>query len=255
MNQPFKNKVAVVTGAARGIGFAIAERLRADGAEVVMSDVAADGQAVADKIGALFVRGDLRQPADCEQLMAETFDRFGTVHILVNNAGIQHVAPLAEFPIGKWQDMMALMLTAPFLLTRAAFPKMMGQKWGRVINMGSRLSVRGDAYKAAYTTAKHGLLGLTRTTALEGGEHGITAHCICPSWVRTDLMENQIADQARVRGMAEADVVEQVFLADYPIKRMIAPSEVANLVAFLCGQETAVMSGSPIMIDAGSTIS
>lgn len=254
MNKPLAGKVAVVTGAARGIGQAIAARFCADGAQVVMSDVASEGAAMAEQLGAQFVPGDLRQQADCEQLLAQAVAQFGTVHILVNNAGIQHVAPLEEFPLEKWQDMLALMLTAPFLLTRAAFPLMKAQKWGRIINMGSRLSVRGDAYKSGYTTVKHGLLGLTRTTALEGGAHGITAHCICPSWVRTDLMENQIADQARLRGMAEADVVAQVFLAGYPIKRMIDPAEVANLVAFLCGEETAVMSGSPIMIDAGSTI-
>jgi 3-hydroxybutyrate dehydrogenase len=149
--------------------------------------------------------------------------------------------------------MIAVMLTAPFLLTRYAWPHMVKQGLGRIINIGSRLSVRAEAYKSAYTAAKHGLLGLTRTTALEGGSVGITAHAICPAYVRTPLMENQIADHARLRGISEDAVIQDVMLERYPIKRLIEPSEIANLVVFLCRPEASAMTGTPIMIDLGST--
>lgn len=256
MSQEFlQDKVALVTGAARGIGRAIAERLAAAGATVIISDIQAEaGQETAAQLNSLFVHADLSRRADCQNLIAQTLAEFGALHILVNNAGVQHVAPLDAFPEKQWDRMINLMLTAPFLLTRYAWPAMKAQRWGRVINIGSRLSIRAEANKSAYTAAKHGLLGLTRVTALEGGAFGITAHAICPAWVRTRLMENQIEDHARLHGLSPEEVVEKVMLKDYPIKRLIEPSEIAELVAFLCRQEASAMSGSPVMIDLGSTL-
>jgi 3-hydroxybutyrate dehydrogenase len=249
----FQNKVAVVTGAASGIGRAIAERLAADGAQVVISDIQAEaGMDVAQQINGLFVASDLSRRADCKALIAQTIEEFGTIHILVNNAGFQHIDPLDAFPEDTWDKMLAVMVTAPFLLTRYAWPTLKAQQWGRIINIGSLLSVRGTPYKAAYVSAKHAILGLTRTTALEGGQYGITAHCICPAWVKTPLMENQIADQARTRGIPVEEVIEKVMLEPAAIKRLIEPKEIAGLVAFLCSDEAAVMSGSPVMIDVGS---
>jgi 3-hydroxybutyrate dehydrogenase len=204
-------------------------------------------------LGALFIQSDLSRRADCKTLIERTLAEFGAVHILVNNAGFQHIDPLDEFPEDTWDKMIAVMLTAPFLLTRYAWPAMKAQRWGRVINTGSVLSVRGVPFKSAYVSAKHGIFGLTRTTALEGGPYGITAHVICPAYVRTPLMENQIADQARTRGISEAEVVEKVMLEPTAIKRLIEPAEVANLVAFLCREEASAMSGSPVMIDLGTT--
>lgn len=251
----FREKVALVTGAASGIGRAIAERLAAGGAKVVICDRAAEaGQATAERLNSLFVQADLRRRNDCQNVVGQTLAEFGALHILVNNAGVQRVAPLEAFPEDEWDQMIALMLTAPFLLTRYAWPAMKAQGWGRVINMGSRLSIRAEPFKSAYTAAKHGLLGLTRTIALEGGEFGITAHAVCPAWVRTPLMEHQIQDQARARAISADEVIEQVMLKGYPIKRLIEPEEIAELVAFLCRPEASAMSGSPVMIDLGSTL-
>ncbi len=251
----FQDKIALVTGAAGGIGRAIAERLAADGAHLVICDQAAEaGQATAERLNSLFIQADLRRRADCQNVIGQTLSEFGALHILVNNAGVQRVAPIEAFPEDDWDQMIALMLTAPFLLTRYAWPAMKAQGFGRVINIGSRLSVRAEPFKSAYTAAKHGLLGLTRTIALEGGAHGITAHAVCPAWVRTPLMEHQVQDQARERALTADEVIEQVLLRGYPIKRLIEPGEIAELVAYLCRPEASAMSGAPIMIDLGSTI-
>ena len=247
-----KDKVAIVTGAASGIGLAIAERFSAEGAKVVLSDLQTEkGTQSAERINGLFIEGDLSQRADCKNLVDKTVEAFGTVHILVNNAGFQHIAPLENFSEDIWDKMVSVMLTAPFLLTRYAWPHLKKQQWGRVINMGSVLSVRASAYKACYSTVKHGLLGLTRVTALEGGPHGITAHTICPSYVRTPLVENQIADQASERGMTEDEVVEKVIIEPTALKRLLEPAEVAALILFLCHDEASALTGAPVMIDAG----
>jgi len=253
-DEAVQNKVVVVTGAASGIGLSIAERFATDGANVVVSDINAEaGQAAAERLGGLFVPGNLSRRADCKALIYQTVEEFGTVHILVNNAGFQHIDPVEAFPEDTWDKMIALMLTAPFLLTRYAWPLMQKQKWGRVINIASVHGVRASPFKSAYISAKHGLLGLTRTTALEGGPHGITVHAICPADVRTPLAEDQIADQARTRGISEDEVVENVMLKPAAIKRLVEPEEVAALAAFLCRDEASAMSGSPVMIDLGWT--
>lgn len=253
-NNSLQDKVAIVTGAASGIGRAIARQLAADGAKVVISDIQAEaGMDAAQQINGLFMESDLTRRADCKALVAQTIEEFGTLHILVNNAGIQHIDPIDAFPEDTWDKMLALMATAPFLLTRYAWPTLKSQQWGRIINIGSLLSTRGVAYKAAYVSAKHAILGLTRTTALEGGPHGITAHCICPAWVRTPLMENQIADQARTRGIPKEEVIEKIMLEPAAIKRLIEPEEIASVVAFLCSDAASVMSGAPVMIDVGTS--
>ncbi|MCB9099737.1 MAG: 3-hydroxybutyrate dehydrogenase [Anaerolineales bacterium] len=249
-----QDKVAVVTGGASGIGLAIAGRFAADGAKVVVSDINPEtGQAAANRLGGMFVQGDLSQRAACKMLIDRTVEAFGTVHILVNNAGFQHIEAVEEFPEDTWDKMIALMLTAPFLLTRYAWPYMKQQKWGRVVNMSSIHGVIASPFKAGYISAKHGMIGLTRTTALEGGAHGITVNAICPAYVRTPLVENQIADQARTRGLSEEEVIQNVMLEPAAIKRLIEPSEVAALVAYLCQDEAGVISGSPIMIDLAWT--
>ncbi|MCL4487342.1 MAG: 3-hydroxybutyrate dehydrogenase [Chloroflexi bacterium] len=247
-----KDRVAIVTGGASGIGLAVAERFAAENAKVVISDVNADGgNSAAKRLDALFVKTDLSRRDDCKALVDRTVEAFGTVHILVNIAGYQHIDPIPDFPEDVWDNMIAVMLTAPFLLTRYAWPYMQAQRWGRIINMGSVHSKRASPFKAAYVSAKHGLLGLTRTTAREGGPYNILSHVICPSYVRTPLVEKQIADQARTRGIRPEQVLDQVFLAPTAVKRLVEPQEVAALVRFLCTDDASAMSGSAIAIDAG----
>lgn len=253
-DQPLKDKVAVVTGAASGIGRAIAERFTADGAQVVIGDMQAEaGSMVAKRLGALFVASDLSRRSDCRALIERTLEAFGTVHILVNNAGFQHIDPIEAFPEDTWDQLLAVMLTAPFLLTKYAWPSMQAQRWGRVVNIGSIHSLVASPFKSAYVAAKHGLIGLTRTAALEGGPHGITVNAICPAYVRTPLVENQIADQARTRGLSLEEVVEKVMLEPAAVKRLIEPEEVADLVAYLCSDQAAAITGAAWTIDLGWT--
>ena len=255
-DREFEGKVAVVTGAGSGIGRAIAVKLANMGASVVVNDIHEEsGQAAADEIGGLFVHGDLSQREACGTLIKRTVSEYGGLHILVNNAGLQHVDAIEAFPEDTWEKMLAVMLTAPFLLTRYAWPSMKAQGWGRVINIASRLATRGALYKSAYVAAKHGVLGLTKVTALEGGPLGITANAICPAFVRTPLMENQIADLARTQGLPAQEVIEKIMLEPCAIKRLIEPEEVAEIVAFLCRDAGSAFSGVPMMIDLGSTAS
>jgi 3-hydroxybutyrate dehydrogenase len=247
-------RVAIVTGAAGGIGKAVAEALAADGARVVVSDIKPDaGAAVAASLGGLFVRGDLSDRAECRGLVDAALARYGRVDILVNNAGFQHIDAIDAFPEDTWDTMIALMLTAPFLLTKYAWPSMKANGWGRIINIGSVHSLRASPFKAAYISAKHGLLGLTRTAAREGGEFGITVNLIAPAYVRTPLVENQIADQARTRGISEDEVVEKVMLAPAAVKRLVEPDEVGDLVTYLASDKAGAISGSVMTIDLGWT--
>ena len=253
-DKPFQDKVAVVTGGASGIGLAIAERLSADGARVVIGDIQADsGKSVAARLGALFVEGDLSRRDDCRTLMDQTLEAYGTVHILVNNAGFQHIDPIEDFPEETWDTMLSLMLTAPFLLTKYAWPSMKAQEWGRVVNIDSIHGLVASPFKSAYVSAKHGLIGLTRATALEGGGCGITVNAICPAYVRTPLVENQIADQARTRGISPEEVIENVMLEPAAVKRLIEPEQVAELVAYLCSDAAGVITGAALTMDLGWT--
>jgi 3-hydroxybutyrate dehydrogenase len=247
-------RVAIVTGGASGIGRAVAEGLAAAGHRVVVADLPGGaGPEVAEAIGGLFVAADLSRREDCRALVDAARAQFGGVDILVNNAGFQHINPIAEFSEDVWEKMIAVMLTAPFLLTKYVWPDMQGRGWGRIVNIGSIHSLRASPFKAGYIAAKHGLLGLTRTASLEGGPYGITVNLIAPAYVRTPLVEKQIADQARTRGISPADVVEKVMLEPAAIKRLIEPNEVAGMVRFLCADEAGSMSGSVFEMALGWT--
>lgn len=254
MDERLDGQVAVVTGGASGIGLAVAERLAADGCAVAVVDrPGGQGAAVAERLGGMFVGADLSTRAGCRQAADAVLERYGYVSILVNNAGFQHIDPIAEFPEDTWDTMIALMLTAPFLLTRYAWPGMQARGWGRIINIGSIHSLRASPFKSAYVSAKHGLLGLTRTAALEGGPHGITCNLIAPAYVRTPLVEHQIADQARTRGIPPEEVVAKVMLEPAAIKRLIEPAEVAALARYLCAEAAGAMTGSVYELGLGWT--
>lgn len=247
-------RTALVTGAASGIGLAVSQALAADGVKVVMADLnQATGQAEADKIGGLFVKADLSRQADCRALVDAALAKFGRVDILVNNAGIQHVAPIEEFPEEKWEFMIALMLTAPFRLTKYVWPGMKQNNWGRIININSVHGLIASPFKSAYISAKHGMTGLTKTAALEGGKFGITVNSICPAYVRTPLVDNQIADQARIHNIPPEQVVEEIMLKNAAVKRMIEPREIGDLVLYLCSDKAACFTGSSLTIDCGWT--
>ena len=246
--------VAIVTGAASGIGCAVAEALAQRGDSVVVIDIdEAGGQAVADAIDAQFVKADLSQREDCQRLIAETLERFGRVDILVNNAGFQHIESIETVPPEIWDKIIAVMLTAPFLLTQYVWQAMKANGWGRIINISSIHGRVASPFKSAYVTAKHGLIGFTRSAALEGGAHGITVNAICPSYVQTPLVEGQIADQAQTHQLTRDEVLEKVMLAPAAIKRLIRPEEIASLVVYLCSEEAGVITGADWAIDLGWT--
>jgi 3-hydroxybutyrate dehydrogenase len=247
MSEDLAGRLAVVTGGASGIGEACAVRLASSGADVVVADRDADAAAaVADRIGGRAFEVDLAADFDAAAVA-------GQADILVNCAGLQYVAPLQEFPPEMFRLLLAVMLEAPFLLVQAALPHMYEQGFGRIINISSVHGLRASPYKAAYVAAKHGLEGLSKVIALEAGPHGVTSNTVCPAFVRTPLVEKQIADQARVHGVSEQDVVEKIMLTEPAIKRLIEPAEVAELVAFLCSGPASFANGSSWVLDGGWT--
>jgi 3-hydroxybutyrate dehydrogenase len=252
-------KVAVVTGAASGIGKATAEALAASGAAVVLADMNEEGgETAAAGIRAaggqaLFVATDVQKSGPVQRVMAAAVDTFGRLDILVNDAGIQFVAPLVEYPEDKWNQIVGVCLTGSFLCTKYALQRMIPNKWGRIVNMSSIHGKVASAFKCAYVSAKFGIIGLTRVTALEAAPHGITANAICPTYVRTPMVEKQIANLAKTHGISEAEVLQKIILVDVPIKRILEPSEVADLIVYLCGDSAGGITGADISIDCGWT--
>lgn len=248
-NKPLSGRTALVTGAASGIGRAIAQRFVADGAEVIAVD--RNGDALAALAADLGVTPLVIDLSDIAGLPAAVQDVAGGVDILVNNAGIQHVERLEEFPIATFETILRIMLTAPFVLTRAVLPGMYERGYGRIVHVSSAHGRRASPFKVAYVTAKHGLEGLSKVIALEGAEHGVTSNCINPGYVRTPLVESQIADQAVAHGLSEDEVLSKIILASSPVKRLIEPAEVASAAAYLCSADTASITGSNLVLDGG----
>ena len=247
-------KCAIVTGGASGIGKSIAEALSREGNSVVVADInKQDGESVAESVQGCFLETDLSDRDSCRNLVDASLKKYERIDILVNNAGLQHVASLDAFPEDKWDGMLKVMLTAPFLLTKYAWPSMKTQKWGRVINIASIHGLVASPNKAAYVSAKHGLIGLTRTAALEGGSHGITVNALCPAYVRTPLVENQISDQAKTHGVAEEQVIDEILLKSAAVKKLVEPEEVAELVCYLTSEKAAAITGACWTIDCGWT--
>lgn len=240
-------RTALVTGAASGIGRACARALASAGAHVHVVDKAGEAaKGLAEEIGGTAWVVDLSDPAVVDTLPAD-------VDVVVNNAGLQHVAPVHAFPPDRFALIQRVMVETPFRILRRTLPGMYERGWGRVVNISSVHGLRASPYKSAYVTAKHALEGLSKVVALEAAEHGVTSNCVSPGYVRTPLVENQIADQARTHGISEAEVVGRVMLERSAIKRLIEPADVAEAVLWLCGPRTGHITGTSLSMDGGWT--
>lgn len=257
-----KSKTAIVTGSTSGIGLGIAEALAAAGANVVLNSFtdSADDHELAENIArthgvkAKYVKGDMSKPAECRALVeGAAADAFGPVAILVNNAGIQHVARVEEFPIEKWDQIIAINLSSAFHTTAAAIPAMRAARWGRIVNIASAHGLTASPFKSAYVSAKHGLVGFTKTVALELAEEGVTCNAICPGYVLTPLVENQIADQMKVHNLPRERVIREVMLQRQPSHAFARVEDIGALTVFLCSDAAAQITGTSLSIDGGWT--
>ena len=256
-----KGKTALVTGSTSGIGLGIATRLAAEGANVVLNGFGGAAEierlraqlAAAHGVSVIYDGTDMTKPAAIATMVGKAIAQFGAVDILVNNAGIQHVAPVDEFPLDKWDAIIAINLSSSFHTVRAALPAMKARGWGRIINIASAHALVASPFKSAYVAAKHGIAGFTKTVALEVAEKGITVNAICPGYVLTPLVEKQIPDTAKARGITEDAVKRDVLLAAQPTKKFVAVEEVAALAAFLCSPGAASITGALLPLDGGWT--
>ena len=255
------NRTAVITGSTSGIGLGVAEALAASGCNIVLNSFtdSADDHALAEKLAddhgvkATYARADMSDPNACRELVEHAVKRFGGLDILVNNAGIQHVAPVEEFPVEKWNAILAINLSSSFHTIAAAIPHMKKAGRGRIVNIASAHGLRASPFKSAYVAAKHGVVGLTKTVALELAETGITCNAICPGYVLTPLVEAQIPDQMKVHGMDRETVVREVMLARQPTHEFVTIEELGGLVVFLCSDHAAQMTGTALPMDGGWT--
>ncbi len=256
-----RGRNAIVTGATSGIGQAIAEALARDGANLLINglgDPAANQLLVAELTARYRVQvslnaADLRDPAQIEAMIAQARSELGSVDILVNNAGIQHVSPVEDFPVDKWNDILALNLSAAFHTTRLVVPGMKAAGWGRIVNLGSAHALVASPFKSAYVAAKHGLHGFTKSIALELAQSGITVNTVCPGYVLTPLVEKQIPATMQARGLTEEQVVRDVLLAAQPTKRFVSVEEIADAVLYLCSDAARSITGTSLAVDGGWT--
>jgi len=256
-----KGQAAIVTGSTSGIGQAMAHALAAEGVGIVLNGfgdaakIEADRASLAASAGVkvLYHGADMTKPAEIADMVAFANREFGRLDILVNNAGVQHVAPIEDFPIEKWDQIIAINLSSAFLATRAAVPIMKAQKHGRIVNIASAHGLVASPFKSAYVAAKHGVLGLTKTVALEVAEHGVTCNAICPGYVKTPLVEAQIADQAKARGMTPEQVMRDVILDAQPTKEFVTFDQLAGLMLYLVSDLGASANGAALSVDGGWT--
>jgi len=256
-----KGKSALVTGSTSGIGLAIARALAAQGANVTINGFGEAGAIEKERAGiekdfrvkAIYSAADMSKPGEIAEMVRTSEKTFGSLDVLVNNAGIQFVAPVEEFPIEKWNQIIAINLSSAFLAVRAAVPGMKARKWGRIINTASAHSLVASPFKVAYVSAKHGLAGLTKTVALEVATFGITCNCISPGYVWTPLVEQQIPDTMKARGLTAEQVKRDVLLAAQPTKEFVTVDQVADLAIFLCSDSAASITGANLSIDGGWT--
>src|SRR5215210_1949359 len=256
-----RSKSAVVTGSTSGIGLAIARALAQEGANVLVNgfgepaDIERERSGIEAEFGvkAIYSPADMTKPDEIAGMIREAEKAFGAVDVLVNNAGIQHVSPIEEFPPEKWEQIIAINLSAAFYAIRAAVPGMKARGWGRIISTASAHSLVASPFKAAYIAAKHGIAGLTKTVALELATHGVTVNCISPGYVWTPLVERQIPDTMKTRGMTREQVINDVLLEAQPTKQFVTVDEVASLVLYLCGDAARQITGANLSIDGGWT--
>ncbi|TCR67009.1 3-hydroxybutyrate dehydrogenase [Bosea sp. BK604] len=256
-----KDRTALVTGSTSGIGLAYARALAKEGAHLVINGIMPPADAEALRTGlekefgikALFSPADMTKPTEIAAMVAEAEKAFGAIDILVNNAGIQHVAPIDEFPIEKWDQIIAINLSSAFHTTRAALPKMKAKGWGRIINTASAHAFVASPFKSAYVSAKHGIAGLTKTVALEVATHGITVNAIAPGYVWTPLVEKQIPDTMKARGLTKEQVINDVLLEAQPTKEFVTVDQVAALAVFLCTDSAKSITGATLPMDGGWT--
>ena len=256
-----KSRSALVTGSTSGIGLACARALAKEGANVCLNgfgqadEIEATRAAIEKEFGVrcIYNGADMSKPAEIAAMVAAAEAAFGSVDILVNNAGVQFVSPIEEFPIDKWDQIIAINLSSAFHAIRAAVPGMKRNKWGRIVNTASAHSLVASPYKAAYVAAKHGVVGLTKTVALELATHGVTANCISPGYVWTPLVERQIPDTMKARNMSREDVIEKVLLAAQPTKQFVTVEQVAAALVFLCSDAASQITGTNISMDGGWT--
>jgi 3-hydroxybutyrate dehydrogenase len=256
-----EGETAIVTGSTSGIGLGIAQALARRGANVVLNgfgdvseiEIVRAALAAEHEVEVTFDGADMSKPAAIHRMIDTAGQHFGRIDILVNNAGIQHVAPIEAFPLASWDAILAVNLSAAFHTTRAVFAGMKARGWGRIVNVASAHALVASPFKSAYVAAKHGVLGLTKVTALEGAEHGITCNAICPGYVWTPLVEKQIDDQARSHGIPRDQVVRDVLLTEQPTKKFAAVEEIGALTAFLCSEAAASITGTALPVDGGWT--
>ena len=256
-----KSKTAVVTGSTSGIGLAYARALAAEGANVVINgfgkpeDIETERAKIETDFGvkAVYSPADMTKPDQIAGMIKFGETTFGAVDILINNAGVQHVDPIEDFPLDKWDQIIAINMSAAFHAMRAAVPGMKARGWGRIISTASAHSIVASPFKSAYVTAKHGLLGLTKTVALEVATHGVTANCISPGYVWTPLVENQIPDTMKARGLTKEQVINDVLLAAQPTKKFVTIDQVAAIAVFLCSDAASQITGANISVDGGWT--
>jgi 3-hydroxybutyrate dehydrogenase len=259
--RPLAGRVALITGSTSGIGLGILEQMAAAGAAVAMNGLGDAAQIeseiarirAAHGVPAIYLPANLMQPQACAEMIALATARFGKVDILVNNAGIQHVAPVESFPPEKWDAILALNLSAAFHAIRASFADMKARGWGRIINVASAHGLIASPFKSAYVAAKHGIIGLTKTVALEGAEFGVTANAICPGYVWTPLVEQQIEDQAKSHGIPRERVIKEVLLAKQPTRKFAESSEIGALAVFLASDAAQSITGTALPVDGGWT--
>lgn len=253
------SKTILITGSTSGIGLGIARAFAAQGHHIVFNGLEPDGAEIARKVADeygiqhLFSPANMMKPDEIRGLAAAALDKFGRIDILVNNAGIQYVAPVDEFPEDKWDAIIAINLSAAFHLTKAIWPAMKANKWGRVINIASAHGLVASEFKSAYVTAKHGIVGFTKTIALEGAPFGITANAICPGYVHTPIIDKQIADQMKVHNMTADEVVQKVMLEKQAIKEFISIDTIARTALFMASDAAATLTGVALPVDGGWT--